>query len=160
MVTKESIEAMILNADADKRARIVGRACIALFRRQTEDEKQANTATHTNMRGFTQGDARQGSITAKYYIKHGTLQNWQVEQWTRVEARGNMRISKYWRQLDEEAQIKAAGKAQVAARQVPIEKIDADMTRMEAEGDFLQTMRDELAKRLARQLPDRRDVAA
>jgi len=107
-ITKRVLEVMINEADLDRKARLIGRACLALFRRQTEDEKNANTTTHTNQRGFTQGDARQGSITAKYFIKHGTLQAWQIELWTRREARGNMRISKYWRQLDEEAKARAS----------------------------------------------------
>lgn len=105
-ITKQVLEIMITEADVERKARIIGRACLALFRRQTEDEKAANTTTHTNRKGFTQSDARQGSITAKYFIKHGTLQDWQVAQWVRQEARGNMRISKYWRQLDEEARAR------------------------------------------------------
>lgn len=109
MITKRILENMIIEANPEKRARIVGRACLALFRRQTQDEQVANTTNHTNMRGFTQGDARQGSITAKYFIKHGTLQDWQINQWIKREARGNMRISKYWRQLDQEARARAAG---------------------------------------------------
>jgi len=107
MLTKHSLEQMIGEANADKQARIVGRACVALFKRQTEDEKQSNNATHLNLRGFTKGDARQGSITAKYFIKHGTLQPWQVAMWLKVEKRGNLRITKYWRQLQQTAAEKA-----------------------------------------------------
>jgi hypothetical protein len=107
MVTKHSLEQMINEADADKKARIIGRACLVLFKRQTDDEKVANDAKHLNLRGFTKGDARQGSITAKYFIKHGTLQPWQIDMWTRTEKRGNKRISKYWRQLAEAAAEKA-----------------------------------------------------
>ena len=68
MLTKSSLVTMIETADQEKLARIVGRACVALFRRQTEDEKSMNAAVENNNRGFTQADARQGSITAKYFI--------------------------------------------------------------------------------------------
>jgi hypothetical protein len=108
MLTKTTLINMIETADQEKLARIVGRACVALFRRQTEDEKAINAATHNNNRGFTQGDARQGSITAKYFIKHGVLLDWQVNQWLKTDVRGTPRIVKYWKQLAEEAAKKAA----------------------------------------------------
>lgn len=108
MVTKSSLINMLETADQEKLARIVGRACVALFRRQTEDEKAINCAKHNNNRGFTQADARQGSITAKYFIKHGTLLEWQINQWLKIDVRGTPRIVKYWKQLAEEAAKKAA----------------------------------------------------
>lgn len=107
MITKSKLVEMITTADPTKRAHIVGRACLALFKRQTEDERAVNSAKHTNSRGFTQADARQGSITAKYYIKHGKLEDWQVERWLKADRRGTPRIVKYWKQLAEAAQEKA-----------------------------------------------------
>lgn len=111
IITKQTLEAMILNADDVKKAQIVGRACLALFRRQTEAEKAENDAKMVNNRGFTKGDAREGCLTAKTFIKHGTLQDWQVEQWLTRNVNGVMRIVKYWAQLNEEAQAKMAAKA-------------------------------------------------
>lgn len=111
LITKATLERMLQAASPEKRAQIVGRACLALFRRQTEAEKQMNNAAVTNMRGFTHSDARQGSITAKFFIRHGTLHDWQVEQWLKPNSRGVARIVKYWRQLDEEAKIKASNAA-------------------------------------------------
>jgi len=107
IVTKESLFKMIETADELKKAQIVGRACLVLFNRQLEDEKQANTTTTTNYKGFTQADARQGSITAKYFIKNKTLLDWQVAQWLKPDVRGTPRIVKYWKQLDEAAKQKA-----------------------------------------------------
>lgn len=107
MITKASLEQMINEADAEKRARIIGRACVVLFLRQTEDEKATNHTKHTNERGFSKPDARQGTITAKYFLKHGKLEDWQVARWIKRESRGNMRIAKYWKQLDEAARAKA-----------------------------------------------------
>ena len=110
MLTKESLIDMIETADEAKRVHIIGRACLVLFNRQLDDEKQANTTVTTNFRGFTQADARQGSITAKYYIKHRVLLDWQVAQWLKADRRGTPRIAKYWKQLDEAAKEKAARK--------------------------------------------------
>lgn len=107
MITKESLVEMIETADEVKRMHIVGRACLVLFNRQLEDEKQANTTTTTNYRGFTQADARQGSITAKFFIKHKMLHDWQVAQWLKTDVRGTPRIVKYWKQLNEAAKLKA-----------------------------------------------------
>lgn len=111
IVTRESLQKMLEVSSPDRKAKIVGRACLALFKRQTEAEKADNDTKVTNNRGFTAQDARSGSITAKYFIKHGTLQEWQVEKWLKADRRGTPRIVKYWRQLDEEAREKQKAKA-------------------------------------------------
>ena len=108
MLTKSSLINMIKTADQEKLVRIVGRACVAIFRRQTEDEKGSNVTSENNGIGFTHADARKGSITAKYFIKHGTLLEWQVDQWIKSNSQGTPRIAKYWKQLAEEAAKKAA----------------------------------------------------
>jgi len=108
IVTKDSLIHMLQTADEVKKAQIVGRACLVLFNRQLEDEKQANTTNTTNYRGFTQADARTGSITAKFFIKNKMLHPWQVEQWLKTDVRGTPRIVKYWKQLDEAAKQKVA----------------------------------------------------
>ena len=109
IVTKRSLEAMCRTAASEEQlARIIGRAVLALFKRQTEDERKDNTTRVHNRRGFKPQDAREGSITAKYFIKHGTLQDWQVRKWTKTNEMGEMRITKYWRQLNEEAVARRA----------------------------------------------------
>lgn len=84
---------------------VVGRACVALFNRQTESEQVHNDTNVLNYEGFSGSDARQGSLTAKYYLKHRRLEEWMVEQWTK-EWRGRPRLAKYWKQLNEAAQEK------------------------------------------------------
>lgn len=106
IVTRESLRKMLEVATPELKAKIVGRACVALFKRQTEAEKADDDTKVVNLRGFCAQDARSGSITAKYFIKHGSLQEWQIEKWTKVDVRGTPRIVKYWRQLNEEAQEK------------------------------------------------------
>lgn len=86
----------------------IGRALVHLFNRQTEDEKAATDTRHHNARGFTPADARRGSITAKYYIKHRKLEDWQIEQWLKRDRAGRIRIGKYYTQIAEEAKRKAA----------------------------------------------------
>lgn len=87
----------------------IGRALVHLFRRQTEDEQQSNDTKHDNQRGFTAGDARRGSITAKYYLKHRKLMEWQIDYWREQDRKGRSRIGKYYRQIAEEARKKAQG---------------------------------------------------
>ena len=106
IVTKQSLLKLIETADFAKRAQIVGRACVVLFNQQLEDEKSSNKAKTTNYRGFTMADARQGSITAKYFLKHKQLLDWQVTLWLKTDVRGTPRIVKYWKQLDRAAQAK------------------------------------------------------
>ena len=89
----------------------IGRALVHLFRRQTEDEQQTNHTKHHNQRGFTSGDARRGSITAKYYLKHRKLEEWQVEYWLERNRKGRTRLGKYYGQIAEEAKKKAVARA-------------------------------------------------
>jgi hypothetical protein len=106
LVTRESIETYLESATPERRAAFIGRALVHLLNRQTEAEAKNNTTDNHNMRGFTPADARSGCIGAKYFLKNRTLQDWQIEAWMRPGAHG-MRIAKYWRQLNEEAQKKA-----------------------------------------------------
>lgn len=100
IVTKASLTNMI---NGPRKAEVIGRALVVLFNNQTASEQAANDTKEHNMVGFTGADARQGSISAKYYLRHRTLQDWQVEQWTRTNSKGTPRIAKYWRQLDKAA---------------------------------------------------------
>ena len=108
LIDKNKLLQMLSTDNKELKARIVGRACLVLFRRQTEVEKNVNDAIVENMRGFCKSDARQGSITAKYFMKHNTLQDWMVDQWMATNVKGTPRIVKYHRQLDEAAKEKAA----------------------------------------------------
>lgn len=110
IVTRESLEQMLFTASPEKRAKIIGRAMVALFKRQTESERMSNTTDNLNNQGFSGSDARRGSITAKYFIKHGTLLEWMVEQWMKPQRNGCPRIVKYWKQLNEVAVAKAQTK--------------------------------------------------
>lgn len=106
LVTKRSLEEAIVRNPVHT----IGRALMLLYKYgQTDDEQDTNATHYFNGVGFTGSDARSGSITARYYMKHGTLLDWQIERWTKRNAKGRMRIAKYHRQLNEFALAKAAG---------------------------------------------------
>ncbi len=107
LVTKESLQSMLDNADDAKRIRIIGRALIGIFERQTADEQASNDTKIHNTIGFAASDAKSGSLTAKYFIKHGTLLQWQVDRWLKKQPDGNARICRYVRQLNEIAESRA-----------------------------------------------------
>ena len=86
----------------------IGRALVHLFNRQTNTEQARNDTEVWNEMGFTGADGRAGCITAKYYIKHGELLDWQIERWTKLGRSGYARIAKYWKQINEEAEKKGA----------------------------------------------------
>jgi hypothetical protein len=102
MVTKAELTQLITRGDSVA-MHAVGRALVHLLRRQTQEEARDNITRNLNNKGFTPADARFGSIHAKYYIKHGYLQHWQVNYWLQPNAKGSLRLAKYHRQLAEEA---------------------------------------------------------
>lgn len=103
IVSKDSLRSMLENADAELKKKIVGRALVAIFQGQTKAEAESNATAEDNGIGFSGYDAHSGCISAKYYLRHGTLQDWQVDKWLR-----NDRIIKYHKQLNSIAIAKAA----------------------------------------------------
>ena len=107
IVTRESLRTMLLNPNRAYVEKVAGRALVVLFRNQTATEQHANTTNNDNGVGFTGADARSGSLTAKYYMKHQHLTDWQLDAWLRAGKTGYPRICKYWAQLDRAAQLKS-----------------------------------------------------
>lgn len=81
---------------------VLGRALLAIYRRQTESEKAAFATKYTNGIGFSGPDALLGSKGAKIFAATGTLPPWLVRVWL-VEKAGYPRICKYAKQLNEVA---------------------------------------------------------
>jgi len=106
IVTRESLQALLEKDEL--RNKVVGRALVALFKRQTEDERASNITKNVNLRGFMPCDARQGSISAKTFIKRGELLDFQLNHWMEQTSKGYPRICKYVRQLNEIALEKKA----------------------------------------------------
>lgn len=46
----------------------VGRAMVAIYRRQTADEQRTSTTVHSNGRGFSAADAVKGTYYAKWVL--------------------------------------------------------------------------------------------
>lgn len=103
IVTREGVQAMILNANKQKRMAIVGRALNVLFDRQTASEQAMESTTQENGIGFTQADGGIGASMAKFYNNRGYLTEKQVNYWLRPNVNGVMRIAKYHKQLNEAA---------------------------------------------------------
>lgn len=100
LVTKESLEALIDKADKAKKKRIIGRAIVAINNYQTAEEQGALETKEHNGVGFTGADARSGTITARYFMRWKTLEDWQYDMWMKKNVRGVRRISKYHAQLN------------------------------------------------------------
>ena len=99
LVTRQSLLAL-LDAPRERQIQVVGRALVALLRRQTDDEAVSNVTKHDNSVGFSAPDAKSGTLCAKAFIKRGTLEEWQLAKWMRLE-NGRPRIVKYAAQLNE-----------------------------------------------------------
>jgi len=105
IVTKERLE-YLLQKDHATRMHTIGRALLVLYANQTSSEQDSSSTRITNGEGFTQADARSGSIGARFYADNGRLDDWAVAKWMKRDARGNRRISKYWKQLNAAAVAK------------------------------------------------------
>lgn len=105
-VSRESLQAMLDNPNREYVAKVIGRALVVLLNNQTHDEQAMNATTKDNGIGFTGADAKSGSITAKYFIKHKTLLDWQIDRWTKPAASGYARLTKYHKQLNVAAESK------------------------------------------------------
>lgn len=101
IVTRDTIRNMLRNDNRAYVEAVIGRALLALLDRQTEDEKIAADTRVWNAVGFSGADAKSGTLTAKFYAKHGKLLDWQVEKWTKPAKNGYPRLCKYAKQLNE-----------------------------------------------------------
>lgn len=85
----------------------IARALVVLNQRQTFTEQNAEATINHNMRGFRPCHARMGTSMAKFFEHNGYLSPKQISYWRRPMKNAPMRIGIYWKQLQEEAQIKA-----------------------------------------------------
>lgn len=109
LVSKDSLWEMIKTHQDP--GLVIGRALAALFKYQTDAEQNRNDVEVHNNVGFTPSDGRTASITAKYFLKHGKLLDWQIEKWMKINPRtGYPRICKYDRQLNDIALLKQKDK--------------------------------------------------
>lgn len=100
-LTKENIVNLLATND-----KAIGRALIVLNNNQTADEQIAETVRYQNGKGFRPCHARMGTSMAKFFQERGYLSPKQVAYWRKEDAKGNMKIAIYWRQLIEAAEQK------------------------------------------------------
>lgn len=80
------------------------RALMAIYRRQTESEKEAQKTVLKNGKGFSSMDAGIFTSLAESYLKYKKLTDKQVLLLRGKGSKGQSRIGKYWRQLLEVAE--------------------------------------------------------
>lgn len=93
--------------------RAIGRALVVLNNRQTTGEQQTQATREHNGRGFQPAHAYMGTSMAKFYQRTNYLSPKQLAYWRKPNAKGDMRIARYWRQLAEAAIAKAAGNPEI-----------------------------------------------
>lgn len=106
-VTRAQIEALLME-DGIRGMHAIGRALVALYKRQTSDEQVAKDAKYRNNRGFTHSDAKRGCGMAEFYMLKGYLTPKQVAYWRKAGKKSGPKICKYAGQLLIVAQEKAA----------------------------------------------------
>jgi hypothetical protein len=122
MWTKDRIVKLLNTND-----RAVEKAIVAIYDRQTQDEKSTSSTNHTNHRGFRQNHASKGSYYARWVNSGRRLTGHHLANARKIALQ-------YHRQLCEVANAKAS------------ETEEQAMQQMEAEGDRAQTRREEQAK--------------
>lgn len=94
MYTKDQIVEMLATRDV-----AIGRALVALYKRQTADEQSAHSTKNNNGRGFRPCDAFVGSSMAEFYQKNGFITSKQAAYWRKPMKNGQMKIAIYANQL-------------------------------------------------------------
>ena len=102
-VTRDSIQRMLDNTNPNYVMAVVGRALTQIHNRQTYSEQETNSTKEHNGIGFAGCDAKSGSMTAKFYIKHKRLEQWMINKWIKKGSNGYARLCKYHAQLNEVA---------------------------------------------------------
>lgn len=77
----------------------LGRALVALNKRQTQDEQYSEQTRYLNLRGFMPMHAKKGTGMARFFENKGFLTAKQLAWWRQVTPSGKPRIEKYVGQL-------------------------------------------------------------
>lgn len=107
LVTKESLQKMLSNNNPRYVEKVVGKAIVGLYKRQTAGEQNSECTKEHNGVGFASYDAVVGTKVAKTWLEGERLAPWMIEVWLKPNKKGFSRLSKYHRQLNEIALEKA-----------------------------------------------------
>ncbi len=143
----EAMEGKIV-ALLDRSDRAVEQAIVRIYDRQTRDEKQVEATTHLNGIGFQACDARRGSYWARLILDGRQLF---ADRMPKARAmakkyRSQLAVLAFEKQLKAEAERQARLDRMSDATTFRPEDLEAEMARLEAEGDRAQTRREESAK--------------
>ena len=95
-ITKE----WLANKIKENPSKVIGRALLAIYKNQTSLEQNHATTNVRNGIGFAKPDARIGTIGARQFAAHSTIQHWVVKIWSSPSKDGYPRICKYAAQLN------------------------------------------------------------
>lgn len=101
LVTREWLRDKV----AEQPEKVVARALIAIYARQTDEEQRGGYTKFNNGRGFSGADAELGTKCAIAALAND-LRPWMVKIWSSVTRTGFPKICKYTRQLNEIAEEK------------------------------------------------------
>lgn len=83
----------------DRSDKAVERAVVAIFNRQTPDEKQTSSTRHDNQRGFRANHTSKGSYYARWVNSGRSLSGFHLQNARKI-------VKQYRRQLCEQANVK------------------------------------------------------
>ncbi len=106
IVTKDSLQLMLDSSNPQYVQAVIGKALSALYDYQTAEEQNSDATLNHNGVGFTGADAHSGSKTAKFWMRHHKLLDWQIEMWLKKGVKGYARLAKYHKQLNTIAESK------------------------------------------------------
>lgn len=116
--TKESIRELLLSND-----RIVERAIVVIYNRQTATEQRAGMTNEHNGRGFSSSDAHNGTYMAKWILSGKRLSG----KWMAMARKMSLT---YIRQLVEEAEAKY--ERQLVNRPVSVDENSPEQAQIQA----------------------------
>lgn len=89
-------------------SKVIGRALLAIYNRQTSSEQSCGETRMVNGVGFTAFDANLGTRCAEYFKTHDSLQEWMIQVWLKPTGKKQRaKILKYTNQLNEIAKADA-----------------------------------------------------
>lgn len=139
MWNKAKVEALLTKSNF-----AVERAILAIYERQTQDEKVTSDTRHRNARGFSAAHVSKGSYYARWILGGRHLTGRHLENARKIAMH-------YTQQLVDVANANAPKPS------VDIERIEREMQLMEAQGDREGTERDERNKFVAKSRMERRE---
>lgn len=108
--------------------RAVEKAIVAIYHRQTADEKATSDTKHTNHRGFRSNHASRGSYYARWVLSGRTLSGYHVEKAREIALH-------YHRQLSEIANEKEAKKNEAARSRLNRQYTEAEWAEINRQED-------------------------